>query len=282
MTKITDTTISRPVSDTYPWYDSLWLENYSRARKIIEEVKPEILDEFESSMRVFHTRENFREIIFDEFFDEEKIGKIRQEINSLKPDQLELHEARDFRRFVVHNNPFFSSLQREITPIISDSLGEPVEVSYNFLSLYKSGGICPMHMDSPEAKWTLDICLDQTTPWPIFFSRPYSWHEITDMDWSAPDWQESVKNSTDSDFRSHTLYPGQAILFSGSSQWHYRDKISEAGPNTKCDLLFFHFIPKNTSRLLNAKNWADIFGVSQLNQLPSTDLSDHLNTCISD
>ncbi len=33
------------------------------------------------------------------------------------------------------------------------------------------------HMDAPDAMWTLDICLEQSEPWPISFSQPVDWPE---------------------------------------------------------------------------------------------------------
>jgi len=64
------------------------------------------------------------------------------------------------------------------------------------------------------------------------------------------------------------LNPGDAVLFSGSSQWHYRDGLQQAAQQsigrTFCDLLFFHFIPKGTMRLINPNEWADLFGIPEL------------------
>jgi hypothetical protein len=93
-------------------------------------------------------------------------------VASLRPTDLELHEARTFGRFVVHDHPYFTELQQHIVPLVSAAVGEPVEAAYNFLSLYGGLGVCPPHMDSPEAKWTLDLCLNQSAPWPASPSSP--------------------------------------------------------------------------------------------------------------
>jgi hypothetical protein len=62
-------------------------------------------------------------------------------------------------------------MQRELVARVSDLVGEEVEPSYNFLSLYTRMGIFEPHLDAPSAKWTLDICIDQSEPWPIYFSQ---------------------------------------------------------------------------------------------------------------
>ena len=44
------------------------------------------------------------------------------------------------------------------------------------------------------------------------------------------------------DGEDYFLNPGDALLYSGTDHWHYREKIQE---NNFCDLAFFHFVPIN-------------------------------------
>ena len=60
--------------------------------------------------------------------------------------------------------------------------------------------------------------------------------------------------------------PGEAVVFGGSSQWHYRDPMPEATRTDFCTLLFFHFIPAGSAALSRPENWADIFEVPELRQ----------------
>ena len=60
------------------------------------------------------------------------------------------------------------------------------------------------------------------------------------------------------------MEPGQAILFSGSSQWHYRNAMPALSTKSSCDLLFLHFIPRGTRELLNPLNWARLFDIPEL------------------
>jgi hypothetical protein len=163
---------------------------------------------------------------------------------------------------VVHNHPYFTELQRSTTALVSELAGEPVEPIYNFLSLYSKFGVCPVHLDAPEAKWTLDICIEQTEPWPIHFSQIVPWPE--ELPYQGDDWQEQIKRAPELKFQSYTLHPGQALLFSGSSQWHYRDRLSTNGAQHSCKLLFFHFVPQGTLELSQPKNWPKLFALPEL------------------
>ena len=263
------TTNARPVrSRLYPWYDSIWLDEYSRAKSIIRKVKPQALAAFEDAMQVFRTRPDFRVRAFERVFDDDTLEKIRQVVRTLKPTDFKLHEAQQFKRFIVHDHPYFTELQQQLTPLVSEAAGEPVEPNYNFLSLYSAMGVCPIHMDSPEAKWTLDICLNQSEPWPIYFSQIQPWPEIgPDSEssvWLAGDWEQSIKQSPSANFEARSMEPGQAILFSGSSQWHYRNAMPALSTKSSCDLLFLHFIPRGTRELLSPLNWARLFDIPEL------------------
>ena len=57
---------------------------------------------------------------------------------------------------------------------------------------------------------------------------------------------------------------GDAVVFSGSNQWHYRDALPKGPGRRFCDLLFLHYIPRGTSDLVAPKNWARIFDVADL------------------
>ncbi len=264
-----------PRSLLYPWYDSVWLENYTIARGIVKRVKPDALAAFEAAFSVFHTRPDFRVKLLEQVFDEGALETLRCVVKSLKPMDFALHEVQLFKRFVVHNHPLITELQTTLIALVSEAVGEPVESNYNFLSLYSGMGVCPVHMDSPEAKWTLDLCLNQSEPWPIYFSRVQRWPEV-DSDAALlandeNDWEEAIKQSASLEFSSHTMSPGQALLFSGSSQWHYRNAMPTGRSNSFCDLLFFHFIPRGTGSLLLSENWARIFDIPELNEVALSD-----------
>lgn len=114
----------------------------------------------------------------------------------------------------------------------------------------------------PRAKWTLDLCIDQSDVWPIHFSEIVPWPE--DFSYKGDDWQAHVKQSRDLHFTSYGLQPNEAVLFSGSSQWHYRDNLTNVTTGGFCNLLFFHYLPKGMREIVRPKNWPEIFGISEL------------------
>jgi hypothetical protein len=260
--------LARPSnSRLYPWYDSVWLTQYEEAKAIVRRVRPDALAAFVDAFRILRTRPDFKVKFFEQAFDPATLDEIRRVMASLRPADLELHEARQFGRFVVHDHPFFTDLQRRTVPLVSEAVGEPVEANYNFLSLYTSRGVCAVHLDAPEAKWTLDLCIDQSSPWPIYFSEVQPWPDSEAEAWKNEGWENHIKRSRSLEFASYTLQPGQAVLFSGSSQWHYRDPLPEAGGKQFCTLLFFHFIPRGAAELVKPQNWARMFGIPELGGL---------------
>jgi hypothetical protein len=71
---------------------------------------------------------------------------------------------------------------------------------------------------------------DQSAPWPIHLSEVRPW----------------------------------LVVFSGSSQWHYRDPIDPADGSALCTLLFMHFIARGTADLLDPRHRAALVGVPEL------------------
>lgn len=248
----------------YRWYDSNWLAAYHRARGVLGASRPERRRQFEASFDVLRTRRDFEVVQFDALFDAATFAAIRDVIAHLPAAVIEPHEATRFGRFVVHNQEYFDRLHAQLVPLVSTAAREPVEPSYNFLSLYGPKGSCGPHMDAPTAKYTLDVCINQNAPWPIFFSQVVEWPDRDD--WPGEQWEDAIKHSPALTFTPRILEPNQAVLFSGSGQWHYRDPIPPAPGRRFCDLLFFHFIPVGTRPLVYPKQWPQHFGLPELEQ----------------
>jgi hypothetical protein len=257
--------VSRDRAHRYPWYDSWWLERYTRARSILAQLRPSALREFDELLAPLHTRPDFHTTLVPEVFPATTRAHIDATVGQLKPAELELHEARNFGRFVVHDHAVFTELHHAIVPMVEELTGEPVEPTYNFLSLYTQKGRCRVHLDAPSAKWTLDFCVAQSTAWPIYFSQVVPWPERELAEWQTDDWETAIKRTPGLSFTPFALEPGQAVLFSGSSQWHYRDPFPAS--SGFCHLLFFHFAPRGARDLLNAAQWAERFGVPELGGL---------------
>ncbi|OYX92840.1 MAG: hypothetical protein B7Y74_11175, partial [Novosphingobium sp. 35-62-5] len=254
-------TMQEPVVDplSFGWYDSLWLRRYFEAKAVIARVAPGRLAEFNAAMQVFKTDPSYEVRYVSAFLDNAKRAAIKEAITAIPREQLEFHELEKFGRLVVHDWPPFTALQAEITGLVSELAGERLEPCYNFLSLYSRRGVCETHLDTPSAKWTFDICVDQSDPWPISFTSIIDWPETSDD--LVDEWRAVKEGRADHAVHTLTLEPGDALLFSGASQWHWRDPIPPARGRTFCDLLFFHYIPEGTSELVQPRNWAKLFNV---------------------
>jgi hypothetical protein len=248
-----------------PLYDSFWLTKYQRAKDVIRRVQPEKLPVFVEAVSALRTAADFRTKRIPGLFDDATMAMIRQAIATFQLRDLEFGEFKRFGRFVVHNHPFFTELQKKTIDLVSEAAGEPVEASYNFVSLYKKVGVCPVHLDTPEAKWTLDLCIEQSAPWPIHVSQVVPWPEGLTL--KEDDWQGAIKASPDYEFTSYNLEPGEALIFSGSSQWHYRDPVQRDGKEHFCSLVFFHFVPKGMLETVRLENWARLFDIPELADL---------------
>ncbi len=248
------------------WYDSVWLRAYLTAKEVIARAAPRRLDEFVRAFDVLRTRPDFAAQHMPGAIDPPLLAELRQIVKDIPQEKYEFQEIKVFGRFMVHDLPEFTALQHKLVDQVSEWAGEPVEPCYNFLSLYTRMGVCRPHLDSPEAKWTLDLCLDQSGPWPIHFSKIVPWlEERADVAAYAG---EAIREQAELEFRSVAMEPGDAILFSGSSQWHYRDPLPRDGGKHFCDLLFLHYIPSGSGELIKPKNWAAMFGIPELDEIP--------------
>lgn len=243
------------------WYDAHFLMIFEAAKRFIDLVRPDRLDAFLEGFDVLLTPKDFgvREVSNVFPFETQKL--IEETVASIASDHLKDHEITDFGRHVVHDHPYFTELQNSLTPRVSEWARCDLEPGYNFLSLYGSSGKCDLHMDHPLSMFTLDYCIDQNVQWPIHFSKVVDWPNLDIMQNWEP---EGILNDPNMGFSGHVLEPGKAILFSGSSQWHYRDPIPSGG---YCNLLFFHFFPKGAGDLVYFAEWPSRFDIPELGPL---------------
>lgn len=247
---------------TFPWYDSPWLESYARARDYLRAEHPDRLEEFVRSFDVLRTDPAFEVRHVRDMISAEDHQRLKALTVAEARAPSERHEMLRFGRLTVQDAPLCSELHVKLTGRISDLVNEPVEPCYNFLSLYSNLGVCAVHMDEPSAKWTFDYCIEQSAPWPIHLSQVRPWPE----DWrhDGGDWERAIRDDPDNHFTPYVLGEGEAIVFGGSSQWHYRDRIEQRAANNFCHLIFFHYVPAGTRHLTDFRQWAGHFGIPEL------------------
>lgn len=254
-----------------PWYDSNWLACYRQAKAILQLGYPDKVADFSRAFDILRTDLSFKEHHLPNFLSTSQLAAYRNLINDLPQETLEKHEILNFGRLVVHDHPEFDQLQRDLTEEVSQLAGQALEPSYNFLALYNNLGYCQPHMDAPSAKWTLDICLQQSETWPILFSNIQPWPEDYQEEAEAAAWQEKILADESNAFTEYRMKEGEALFFSGSSQWHYRPRIEQKVKQNFCHLLFLHYIPKGAGELVNPNQWSKLFSIPELSEIEYSD-----------
>ena len=249
--------------DRLGWYDSQFLRRFEVARRYLAKVRPDALADFVAGFDRLKPPATFRETLIEEVFDpatREAILTVSRTAPATVNEEQSFEEAK-FGREVVWDHPFFLDLQEQVRGMISDIIGQPLVPSYNFLSRYGAQGQCDLHMDHPDAMYTFDYCIEQDAVWPIHIGRV--------MDWPTAEFARDfdparITSDPAFGFTDYLLRPNQALLFNGSSQWHYRRPKTAGG---FCNLLFFHYVPAGCENLVVPHAWADEFAIPELGAL---------------
>jgi hypothetical protein len=152
-----------------------------------------------------------------------------------------------FKRRYAHNVPFFVHLHKQLAEYASEAFGESLKPSYSFVSRYYDGGLCPLHIDRPQCYRTIDYLIDQSSfdPWPINIGPTMSdkaREKILTAENAHPEEDDDIEGIKKRfEFTEVLLYPNDAVLYSGTHQWHYRDQPLVG----TADLVFFHFVQEN-------------------------------------
>jgi hypothetical protein len=243
------------------WYDSHFVRRFEAAKLYLAEVRPDALATFVRGFDALLPGKGFANIVIDDLFDPETRTLICEAVRTMPKAWLKDEEMRDFGRHIVHDFPLFVDLQHRLLPRISALAGRELVAGYNFLSLYGGAGRCDPHMDEPGSMFTLDYCIEQSDEWPIWFSKVTDWPTADTMRGWDP---EAIRRDPALEWRPHVLRPGEALLFNGSSQWHYRDAIAPGG---FCNLLFFHYYPADCRDLVWPHLWPRHFAIPELGPL---------------
>jgi len=158
-----------------------------------------------------------------------------------------------FVRTYAHNVPFFVNIHRQLIDLAIELFGELVKPSYSFLSMYQDNGICPLHIDRPQCRYTIDYLIRQTQPepWPILIGDHMTDDERQALDEAGgghPETDEQIEARIAAEnWHRIELNPNDAVCYSGTHSWHYRpDRLRGTA-----DLVFFHFVPADFAGPLN-------------------------------
>lgn len=244
-----------------PFYDAHFLRCFAAAKTFLGNVRPDALAGFIDGFAALKPLPGTQIAKAADFFSPAMHHQIEDFVRAVPQQRLEQHELEGFGRHVVHDDAWFTGLQHDILGRVEEMAGRQLVPGYNFLSLYGGKGVCELHMDEPMSMYTLDYCISQSGPWPIHFSNLVDWPGRELMASWTP---ANVLDDPAITFTTHALQPNEALLFIGSSQWHYRAPITPGG---FCNLLFFHYYPAGCDDLVRPRRWPAHFGLPELEPL---------------
>lgn len=189
-------------------------------------------------------------VIIEGLFDKSAYAAIRNFVSDMVPLLRPHVDNTDFIRYQYHNVPFFKDIHSQLSEFASDIFGEKVKPSYSFLSCYKDGGRCPLHIDRPQCKYTIDYLIRSTSkkPWAINISDYLADDELKELAGFRPDSSEKIEKIIETNkWLSVALKENDAVLYSGTNSWHYRPEVLSG----EADLVFFHFVPEAFSERLD-------------------------------
>ena len=189
-----------------------------------------------------------RAVILRQFFDEEThetIVRFLEDFVPYLPLQSDRHlpdnESKFNRRF-ANNLPFFVNIHNQLIDVASEVFGEKVKPSYSFMSLYDDGGRCPLHIDRPQCRYTIDYLIRQESkePWPICISKQMNDKQVRAVENPHPDDEHKQTIIDSAEWTQVNLQANDAVCYSGTNAWHYRPTASHG----TADLVFWHFVPR--------------------------------------
>lgn len=197
-----------------------------------------------------------RPLVVQQLFDTNTHNTLLRYVNEFVPmfplaaDRKQSDGYSKFGRRYAHNLPLLVQMHRQLTDYASELFGEKVKPSYVFLSMYDKGGRCPLHIDRPQCRYTIDYLVQQEKPepWSISIGKQMSDEERNSVEDSHPQTNEVVEKVIASqDWTDCLLKPNDAVCYSGTNAWHYRKDASLG----TADLIFFHFVPEKFNGPLN-------------------------------
>lgn len=176
--------------------------------------------------------------IFKNLVDPESLKIFQKYLLKLRETPLPVWYE-EYNRLSVSGDAFFHRYHHDhLTMLACKILRENVKPSYNFIAYYEKNGVLPMHADKPDCYLTIDVCINQAQPWPIYINNTTIVDEGEFTDYYAFKPEQIKKYEVG--MKEYILEPGDAIAFSGTRCPHYRNTIQQGN---FCHMILFHFVP---------------------------------------
>jgi hypothetical protein len=113
--------------------------------------------------------EAFSPQLIHHFLPEEKFKNFVRFTDDLREKNfLFLDRDEQFKRYYINGLSLFRDLHLDLNPWLEKTLNRKTKPSYTFYVEYEDGGFCPKHKDRPPCKYTITICLKQSSPFPLW------------------------------------------------------------------------------------------------------------------
>ena len=249
----------------YPWYDAGVRYKIAFAQHYLNKVRPDKVAEFSAALAHFETPSTFQTVSISDFLNRHEFAELQRHNARLRNETNGVDENRLCGRRRFNNYPIFSNFHQRLAGWVTENVGEKVVPSFSLLAQYGPEGKLPLHIDSQDSMWTLGVCIERNVDWPIFISNVVQKvPEPTLEEWK----HEQVRADPRLIFRSFSLAPNQAIFYSASSQWHYRNAIPDSLKGF-FDIIFFQFVPAHSEVCIKSELWGSYFDCRELAVLHS-------------
>lgn len=135
---------------------------------------------------------------------------------------LELGDPLVPDRLRFYNEPWAQFIHQQLPKLMGQALGQVVQASFCYLSVYPEGSHLKRHLDRPQCVWNLSLLVHQqpleASSWPLHIQTP----------------QQGAT--------AIHLQPGDAVLYSGRKHPHWRETL---GSGQRVTVYSMHFVPRD-------------------------------------
>jgi hypothetical protein len=147
-------------------------------------------------------------VVLDELLDKSKYQELLRNLPSIDSGMIDSGRSRH-----MADNDFIKRMGISLEAVAKKVFGsDSLQSSYSLYCRYYGDASMEMHKDDNACTYTIDLCVRQTEPWPIYVEG-----------------------------NQYLLKENQALCYLGNDQLHGRQP-KNLGPNGSVEMVFFHFV----------------------------------------
>lgn len=151
--------------------------------------------------------------IFKNFLPKEEFLKLQEYVKNLEKKHLGF--SKEFNRYEFGGDFLLNEIHEKLIDTAKTFFeSDTLKPSFNFGAWYFNNASLEKHKDVSPCTYSIDLCVYQKTPWPLYIDGiPY------------------------------ILEENDAVLYYGESQIHWREEFPDPENNVVCNLFFFYAEP---------------------------------------